>query len=328
MEIKLKPGQAVVITGPQGSGKTKLAHDLARGFGRFGVLDAKDLLSPFTAVRVLQDRPAALVVEDATPEQLGSEHVKQLITNPIIAIKRKGHGNELIKSPRFIFCMRDDVGTWSPGLQCRRFKVVRLGAPTPESQEVQELRDKKDAAYLERNQCVALIARMAVAMGLPVAVTKTAIEGWSEDWHGCIFIGLPTGQVSWHFHDSQAHLFEGLPHREQAWDGHDTPEKYRRVAEAFRPVPSAAEKAGPFGVEAAYESVHAALKEAASTRFRSMRLQSKANRRGATALARQHSALARQALHFNKLLWPASCALAQLVSAEGLDRVHGDEPPF
>jgi hypothetical protein len=93
---------------------------------------------------------------------------------------------------------------------------------------------RKDDAYAERNRCVALVARMAVAMGLPVALTKTAIEGWSEDWHGCIYIGLPTGQVSWHFHDSQAHLFDGLPQCAETWDGHDTPEKYRRVDAAFR----------------------------------------------------------------------------------------------
>ncbi len=96
------------------------------------------------------------------------------------------------------------------------------------------LQREKDGAYLERNRCVALVARMAVAMGLPVAVTKTAIEGWSKDWHGCIYIGLPTGQVSWHFHDSHAHLFDGLLQRAEAWDGHDTPEKYRRVDAAFR----------------------------------------------------------------------------------------------
>lgn len=93
---------------------------------------------------------------------------------------------------------------------------------------------RKDNAYLERNRCVALMARMAVAMGLPVAVTKTAIEGWSEDWHGCIYIGLPTGQVSWHFHDSQAHLFDGLPRGDESWDGHDTRLKYERVGAAFR----------------------------------------------------------------------------------------------
>lgn len=102
------------------------------------------------------------------------------------------------------------------------------------TQRVAAEREAKDGAYLERNRCVALIARMAVAMDLPVAVTKTAIEGWSEDWHGCIYIGLPTGQVSWHFHVSQAHLFDGLPRRAEAWDGHDTPEKYRRVDAAYR----------------------------------------------------------------------------------------------
>lgn len=98
-----------------------------------------------------------------------------------------------------------------------------------------EMEARKDAAYEERNRCVALIARMAVWMALPVAVTKTAIEGWSEDWHGCIYIELPTGQVSWHFHDSQAYLFAGLPTGDAAWDGHDTPEKYRRVDAAFTP---------------------------------------------------------------------------------------------
>lgn len=91
----------------------------------------------------------------------------------------------------------------------------------------------KDGAYLERNQCVALIARMALAAGHAAGLARTAIEGWSEDWHGCVYIDLPTGQVSWHFHDSQAHLFAGLPAYAEAWDGHDTPEKYRRVNAAF-----------------------------------------------------------------------------------------------
>ena len=96
--------------------------------------------------------------------------------------------------------------------------------------------DQLDLPLDKRRQLdagVALIARMAVAMGFRVAVTKTAIEGWSTDWHGCVYIGLPTGQVSWHFHDSQASLFYGLPRGHGVWDGHDTPEKYRRVDTAF-----------------------------------------------------------------------------------------------
>lgn len=100
--------------------------------------------------------------------------------------------------------------------------------------EYLKMKARKDAAYLERNQCVALIARLALKSGYRVVVTKTAIKGWSEDWHGCIYIGLPTGQVSWHFHDSHAYIFADLPTGKCTWDGHDTVEKYRRVNTAFQ----------------------------------------------------------------------------------------------
>lgn len=100
--------------------------------------------------------------------------------------------------------------------------------------EIEELRVAKDGAYLERNRCVALIARMAIAQGLRAGIARTAIEGWSEDWHGCVYIDLPTGQCSWHFHDSHAHLFEDLPPYLGSWDGHTTPEKYERVAKAYK----------------------------------------------------------------------------------------------
>ena len=88
-----------------------------------------------------------------------------------------------------------------------------------------EMEARKDAAYLERNQVVA-----ALAKAFPSGVARTAIDGWSEDWHGCVFIDLPTGQASWHFHDSQAYLFADLPPYTGQWDGHDTPLKYRRLA--------------------------------------------------------------------------------------------------
>lgn len=97
---------------------------------------------------------------------------------------------------------------------------VQAAQPT----ELEELRKQKDGAYFERNQVVAALAKC-----FPSGVAKTAIEGWSEDWHGCVYIDLPTGQVSWHFHDSQAYLFKDLPPYAGKWDGHDTPEKYRRV---------------------------------------------------------------------------------------------------
>ena len=98
--------------------------------------------------------------------------------------------------------------------------------------EVERLRARKDGAYEERNRVVA-----ALATCFPSGVCQTNIPGWKDDWHGCVYIDLPTGQVSWHFHDSQAHLFAHLKPYKGDWDGHDTDEKYRRVATLTAPAP-------------------------------------------------------------------------------------------
>lgn len=89
----------------------------------------------------------------------------------------------------------------------------------------EQMAERKDAAYLERNRVVAALARC-----FPSGIKRTAIPGWSEDWHGCVYIDLPSGQASWHYHDSHAHLFAGLPPYAGEWDGHTTEEKYRRLA--------------------------------------------------------------------------------------------------
>lgn len=86
-----------------------------------------------------------------------------------------------------------------------------------------------DAAYAERNKVVAGFAALAVEHGYRAGVARTAIEGWAPEWHNCVYIDLPTGQVSWHFHDRERELFAFLPKYSGKWDGHDTDEKYRRV---------------------------------------------------------------------------------------------------
>jgi len=93
--------------------------------------------------------------------------------------------------------------------------------------EVARLREAVDDAYLERNRVVALLASM-----VPAVRCRTAIEGWSDDWCGCVYLTLPTGQASWHYHDSHAHLFAHVPEGAAVWDGHSTDEKYERVAQA------------------------------------------------------------------------------------------------
>jgi len=94
---------------------------------------------------------------------------------------------------------------------------------------IENLRARKDAAYEERNRLVALLARM-----FPSGLARTNIEGWDAEWHNCIYIDTPAGQLSWHFHDSHAHLFAGIPPYQGAWDGHSTDEKYQRIGALTR----------------------------------------------------------------------------------------------
>jgi hypothetical protein len=103
--------------------------------------------------------------------------------------------------------------------------IFRTALAAPEGTALAAMEASKDAAYLERNQVVA-----ALAKAFPSGTARTAIEGWTEDWHGCVYIDLPTGQASWHFHDSQAYLFADLPPYTGEWDGHSTEKKYARLA--------------------------------------------------------------------------------------------------
>jgi len=114
--------------------------------------------------------------------------------------------------------------------------IAGLAAPqaVQDDYALTEMEARKDAAYLERNQVVAALAKCFSS-----GVARTAIEGWSEDWHGCVYIDLPTGQASWHFHDSHAHLFTGLPPYTKPWDGHSTEEKYGRLSALAQAEPMA-----------------------------------------------------------------------------------------
>jgi hypothetical protein len=105
----------------------------------------------------------------------------------------------------------------------RNLRACYLYAPPQAPSEA--LIADKDAAYLERNRVVAALAKL-----YPSGTARTAIKAWNPEWHGCVYIDLPTGQVSWHYHDSQSYLFADLPAYAGRWDGHDTTEKYRRLA--------------------------------------------------------------------------------------------------
>ena len=94
--------------------------------------------------------------------------------------------------------------------------------------DVEKMRARKDGAYHERNQLVAALSKL-----FPSALERHPDEDteWEDDWRWVVRIDGPTGQLSWHIHDTQLGLFDHLRRTDgHTWDGHDTAEKYRRLA--------------------------------------------------------------------------------------------------
>jgi hypothetical protein len=103
--------------------------------------------------------------------------------------------------------------------------------------ERDDYRARKDAAYDERNNLVAALARLAIANGWRAGIGKHCPDPdptWDVEWLNVIYIETPWGQLSWHIHDRQLALFDGLPLVDITWDGHTTDEKYDRLANAWR----------------------------------------------------------------------------------------------
>lgn len=89
---------------------------------------------------------------------------------------------------------------------------------------IERLTNKKDGAYDERMHLVAALARL-----FPSGIRDTNISGWTPAWKGCVYIDLPTGQISYHYHTRHADLFAGLPAYRQPWDGHDKATVHARL---------------------------------------------------------------------------------------------------
>ena len=93
--------------------------------------------------------------------------------------------------------------------------------------ELQQAREAKDGAYRERDMLVAALSKI-----FPASLERHPDnEKWEDDWRWIVFIDLPTGQATWHIHDSELPMFDHLPRLQgRKWDGHSTDEKYIRLA--------------------------------------------------------------------------------------------------
>lgn len=91
--------------------------------------------------------------------------------------------------------------------------------------EIEILKGQKNQAYAERNQLVAALSKLFRS-----SLVRHEGEDWEDDWRWVVLIELPTGQCSWHIHDSELPLFDHLSrNHSKQWDGHTTEEKYDRL---------------------------------------------------------------------------------------------------
>lgn len=97
--------------------------------------------------------------------------------------------------------------------------------------EIYEIEKVKNNAYKERNELVSLISKLFPSY---IASHPEDDLEWEEDWRNIVFIDLPTGQASWHIHDSDFGIFKHLPIGKNCWDGHTTDDKYKRIRR-FKP---------------------------------------------------------------------------------------------
>lgn len=102
----------------------------------------------------------------------------------------------------------------------------------PTDPQGRDYKRERDAAYTERNKLVAALARLVQWGGFSAWLAQhPADPDWDPEWRWIVFVDGPTGQMSWHLHDSELGAFTPWVQLRPVtgWDGHSTEEKYERL---------------------------------------------------------------------------------------------------
>lgn len=142
----------------------------------------------------------------------------------IYSVRSKGEGHGLSEplAKRFGGGGHPDAAGW----RVKRTESFYKGnlAAFEETLQLAKVKVAKDQAYTERNYVVS-----ALAKAYPSGKRPTVIEGWNPEWNNCVYIQLPTGQISYHYHDNLKELFDWLPDHTLPYDGHHKETVHQRL---------------------------------------------------------------------------------------------------
>ncbi len=113
--------KAMVIVGPQASGKSTVARKAAAKHGRYVEATYQDLQHPFGLGRALAGQPDALIIEEMPPSRAAWEWAKALIIEiePLVHAPHKAPLR--VRAPRLFIFTAQRVPSILPG---RRFEII------------------------------------------------------------------------------------------------------------------------------------------------------------------------------------------------------------
>jgi DNA polymerase III delta prime subunit len=108
----------IIIVGPQGSGKSLRAHELARAGGQthagIRCISVSQVLDLYGIERAMQDEPAVLIIENVAPGAIRVwDFLSQLAGQPTWSMQRKGQWPRRVAAPTMIVTAQAMPAGWS-----------------------------------------------------------------------------------------------------------------------------------------------------------------------------------------------------------------------